>query len=1460
MSKIFSRINAEDVLAEAAAMEAHAGYVCVNLDINTFPVKQEDKSVKAVTTCFARKDSAEWNRSTSAIKLWSVAKVRLGDTVKPVKRFTFSELHLTINARGSIHGNQVAPAAWMYRATFAYDTVDCHWYCYARKDGADLYYSLDGELKEITVKEWQSHVEYGLVYNDNATFTGANASAGNTKRHKLICSCMNEEGYNYLRRSIEATGAISILYANPGRLKDAKSTAQANIRESAPYTASFAGPRVKVVATYMGKWTLRDSVTGKEFSGADGWFSVRNGLVREYLESLGYQVMNEEAVTGIACQARPFAYKGVFSTMPKWFNVDMITRPEGLCHGAEVVVKRASEIDRTFQKDYQKAIDSKGTKGDLAGKVVVIVYDDDIEVPENSADFDLGLIDLLGDLNAQKAEQDLQMPSSLNILKVFRKRKSAWKNGMGTSTQLLQSLMPVCPNLRGLVRAGFSAQMDKAVQDIMREEAPIVTSRDVLSAIKMARPMDADEVAAMDLSDMERSIIENSEHGMNVVQLAEKLAPAYCREKDAALFKDELKAACKAGKSRADRVRVPIDGTDFVLVPDFAAFYGTPILSVSEEKHHECYNKLMNGFRVKNAVGCKYPKQHIGEIARLETLSDETIANRLAGNENASKIAYLYACITEAALLVACVSSLMNQEAGMDFDGDEMFVTAVLTEAEKDERIEAIDWEADKAAAMQEYVKVMLAYFFGLVQSLVVRLDDSVKDRKAKQGNTDLRAAGDAASFEAPKPTVDVTELWKEIKLGDNMPSRQEMEAKGIMNPGNEASIRNILNANLDVGVVTVIHLIFADLWFKMKRFEGKSDDELTKDEQRDVEVARAIMVEVFGNQEEAGKKYVPLRYFKDEVGLNTVDIDINKYHDIRESATTMELSRVNMMAFFYDLIANGRMAQEFTIDAAKTLMRVANIDYAADLRRLVKLLSRDRNMDIELDYKVDGKSDVVITYPKNGRKTGILTKPMFDKKIKRYVNKVNEIIVRDWAYDLREESYNAVVKAIKPLLAIKPGFDGDLIKDIMDLATANPEAAKLAAFFKVTYMHLNTSQEAKLKEIERGSGDRNDKMLAKSEIKREYAGFFNALGNSIRRGLKAFEAKMRNVKDENGGRRYDENGIAALKAALLIGLAYNKNGKVDSKLSSFAYRALPEEYMRFILDYVCADDDRVARFTTDALEWVDSELVNDGDMFPFKDGEGMNGDICVARAKDNLNGVYTIIKEDDKFIASTDVLDLMPLQQDSKSLIVETKLNDWMDSHFDYVLDQLAPDSEGHAATLQLWAKKTQGQDGDEIFDTMAVKDDQGSIGVGYFHVGNGKDATFGLYNGVEGEVTNVITYESKQKKGQRTVLILLENVRKADEREYVVPVDEELEVDDGYEERKQSRLLSAVKAEPIEFHSVSAEEELVEEAETVEVASYAPATTDIESIVVSDDNEEEDVDGGAWDYSYDDEDECVG
>ena len=49
-------------------------------------------------------------------------------------------------------------------------------------------------------------------------------------------------------------------------------------------------------------------------------------------------------------------------------------------------------------------------------------------------------------------------------------------------------------------------------------------------------------------------------------------------------------------------------------------------------------------------------------------------------------------------------------------------------------------------------------------------------------------------------------------------------------------------------------------------------------------------------------------------------------------------------------------------------------------------------------------------------------------------------------------------------------------------------------------------------------------------------------------------------------------------------------------------------------------------------------------------------------------------------------------------------------------------------------------------------------------------------------------------------------------------------------------------------------------EDSSEVVAASYTPATTDIKTIVVSDDNEEEDVDGGAWDYSYDDEDEYVG
>ena len=1362
--KLYNRNQTENVIAAYMAVEKHKAYTVVNLAAMTKKVKEDDGSKRVVTTVVAAKDSVEWNRSSDAIKLYSVAKVRLGDTLKPVKRFSFSEIHLTVNA---VDGCK--PASWLYRATFAYNTSDNHWYLYARKEDGDFYAKLDGEMSEITAADWFRVTKRALVYNDCGTVTGSYASAGNLKRHKLVCSCMNEAGVSHLERSIQATGGISLLYTNPGRLNTAKAIAQANVRESAAYTASWNGPRIRVAAFYMGKWELADATTGKAYSGCDGWFAASSNMYRRWMGELGHEVMTEEAVSGIVGQERPFSFKGVSTSMPGATMTDMILDPNCICHAAEVVVVRASRVERWQQDAFHEAIESKGTKGAFAGKTVIVVYDDAVEFDANDpASYEL--VDVLGDLNAEKAEQDLTMPSHLNILKLFRKSKKDWNNGMGTSTQLLQSVYPVAPHLKALMRIGFRAQMGKSVEDITREEAKSVTSQDVLSCIKKpSYEVAVDEGEGMELTDAEKSVLSNNDYGMNVVNLAELLAPTYCWEKDAALFKDELKAAVKAGKSRADKVRVPINGTDFVLVPDFAALYGHAILDLTEDNKYKAYSNLINKVGVVEGAMIKYPKQHCYEMSSLRFQSQMEVAEALAGNPYAAKIAYLYATVSEAAMLCPAMAAFMAQNAGLDFDGDDGFVTEVLSEAEYEERLAAIDWSKGWKA-QQEYVKITIAYWMGRIRSLVVNIDADAEDKYAKAVNKKLAAAAASGDVTVkPSVTVDVDKLWEGVELGEHMPSREEIEAWGIMNPGNEASVRNIENANLDVGIVTVIHLVFSHLFFMLTKMENKADDELNAEEKKIVDVAKAIMTTVFENKEVKGTKYTPFCYFSDESGLRAVNIDINEYHRVRESSKTMELTRENMKMFFFDLIANARMAQEMTIDACKTLQIVANIEYAASLRKYVKLLSRQKDMDLDFAYG-DKDSHVTIVEPALGNETKLVTKKVLNEHAE-VVEEVEQIVVRDWAYDLKYEGYKAVTSAIKPLLNNKPGFDADLIGTLTDLATNYPEAAKLADFFKVVYMHLNSAQEQAARKAMELVSDKREKELAKGEVKADHAGFFNGIGETIRRGLKNFAHSLR-LKG------LDKDEVAAMEAALLISLAYkNKKGTVDSKLSSFAYRVLPEEYMRFILDYVCAEDDRVARYTEDALKWAKPEVV--GSTISFVDGEGYLYGDKVAEAKDALNGEYTIFEEDGKYIASTDVLNLMPLQKGSRTVVVETKLNEWMSSHMGSVLKELAPDNKGKARYVQLWAKKTQGQNGDELRDVLAVEDEGEAYGVGYFHVGN-TDDTFNVYNGLRGQVTNVTVYEKPT--GEKVALLLLENCERADESQYVEPVFEELPVDEDW------------------------------------------------------------------------------
>ena len=141
-----------------------------------------------------------------------------------------------------------------------------------------------------------------------------------------------------------------------------------------------------------------------------------------------------------------------------------------------------------------------------------------------------------------------------------------------------------------------------------------------------------------------------------------------------------------------------------------------------------------------------------------------------------------------------------------------------------------------------------------------------------------------------------------------------------------------IKNSNMEVGQVTVRHLVFSELIVQLQRTDKKvSDSERLQD-------SEAVFEFCFGNKhtikEGKGKKVYesPLNgldrhgnpcHYTDEFGIECLTISPRLADLIYKECKEMEINPANVIAACMDLISAGRMFQELTIDSCKTLYNV---------------------------------------------------------------------------------------------------------------------------------------------------------------------------------------------------------------------------------------------------------------------------------------------------------------------------------------------------------------------------------------------------------------------------------------------------------------------------------------------------------------------------------------------------------
>lgn len=437
-----------------------------------------------------------------------------------------------------------------------------------------------------------------------------------------------------------------------------------------------------------------------------------------------------------------------------------------------------------------------------------------------------------------------------------------------------------------------------------------------------------------------------------------------------------------------------------------------------------------------------------------------------------------------------------------------------------------------------------------------------------------------------------------------------------------------VMNANLDVGAVTVIHMIFADLIVKMQQLGGVAvDDPKYKEVMKYV---NAIFDVAFSAGKREGEYVSPFGSpVTEDSNVTVLSVTDSKIAAVDAAVRTMTITPANVLLASKDLIGAGRFYQERTIDASKTCDDIF-IPYAVNLRRALKLMSRlQDNFNIRINWdRADIEDNKVVTLENghkaiNGCEYNVIDKPTFTQSDMRG-NK--RIIVRDFMHEIRLNTAASIVELAAELAGKKQSFSAATIDWVQSIGTdpQYKEAVDIVRLMKEEYMSLTAAQTDQI----RGAATfplnvREEYVKAiKTEIKRGYA----AIGNTLRLALDGFSDTK--------------------KTAVALYVIFSEKGKdtmkaSDSELSSFAHTILETEFFKFVM--LCLkNDDRVPKYTEDRLE---ENSFDSGDIVTFVFGEARNEDNSkIAIAEDDLEGEFEIFYKEDEdcFVARKEIQSLV--------------------------------------------------------------------------------------------------------------------------------------------------------------------------------------------------------------------------
>lgn len=559
-----------------------------------------------------------------------------------------------------------------------------------------------------------------------------------------------------------------------------------------------------------------------------------------------------------------------------------------------------------------------------------------------------------------------------------------------------------------------------------------------------------------------------------------------------------------------------------------------------------------------------------------------------------------------------------------------------------------------------------------------------------------------------------------------------------------------VKNSNLEVGQVTVRHLVFSELITQVRCGKGLSD-------------AEKVFALCFNNRhtvkEGNGKKEYqsPLLegYYRDSFGIPCVKISPRLADLITEEVKTMEINEENVVAACTDLIIAGRMFQELTIDATKTMFKV-DIPYGEDMIH-AKLNSRE-NTEEEFNLRCDWKYANSNEEEKANIRIADIRKSIaaFSRKPERIGNVV---IVKNedpskttydtigkqkiWIHHIADY-YNCLrnlllakgVEFANAMMQEEQEFSAEIMSDIT-AAMHRSEVKKaydLSLFFHDIFRTIQSYKTMKI-----------------SQLNKTYSKHSSALEEHV----KAVKAETQLTISFLANQVRSEFKKLGLTPVEMIYVMIN-NVINEGTNASYAHTVLQDEFVNFVLD-ITKENPSVPKFTEDPLVLCDFE---EGDVVEFIAGTAEEGD-KQAIAMAPLQGTFTIRKNShNHFIATQPIKDNVRIPDIKEDyLLFVTKPGGGKDyytsKHLDVITQSMT--KKGAKVTLVPFIK------GKDIHDAIVVDNEIiGSFRCSYAIGGRAinSEAVTNMYLYKQGVVEHVIVSDQGNTVGEIAV-VLLKNVK---------------------------------------------------------------------------------------------------